>query len=586
MKVIINGKDFEANAGESLLAACVRAGINIPTLCYSKSIGVIASCRVCVVEVKGFNNLVTSCNTPVSEGMEITTNSKRVLDARKTVLELILADHRLECLKCVRSGSCRLKQVCEDAGVDKGRFERNREYQHLDCPNKYVRRNNDKCILCGRCVRVCKNNSEVGVLAVNGRGFDAYIGCAFDKALETVPCISCGQCVANCPTAALVEVDRLDELKAKINDPNTHVVISTAPSVRVALGDGFGLKKGTDTTGKMVTALKRVGFDRVFDLDLAADFTIMEEGTELLKRIKGSAPLPMLTSCCPGWMNYARMMHPELLPNISTTKSPQQIFGALLKSYYAREAKITPEKIYTVMLMPCVAKESEADREGINSSTKYRDVDMTITVRQAIRLFREYNIDFANLADTDFDDPLGLSSGAGLIFGTTGGVMEAALRTLCEKTLGKKMNNIDFESVRGERGLKVAEVPEIKVGGKPARVAVVSGISNAEKLIQEIKQDPSKYHFIEIMACLGGCVNGGGMPCHDGVIQNNFANAMERAGTLYHMDKYNKLRRSHENPVVQKVYKDYLGEPNSELAHKLLHTHYKAKPKYTGGQPK
>jgi len=582
MKIIIDGKQYEANEGDSILVACGRQGINIPTLCYSKSIGVIASCRVCLVEVKGWNNLVTACNTPVTEGMEINTNNARVVDARRTVLELLLADHRLDCLKCVRSGDCRLKAVATAAGCNAERFARDKEFTHQDMTDKYVRRNNDKCILCGRCTRVCKTNQQVGVLAVNGRGFDAHIGCAWDSHLENVPCISCGQCVVNCPTAALVEVDRTKELKAKLNDPNIHVVIATAPSVRVAMGEDFGLPTGTNVEGKMVTALKRLGFDRVFDLDLAADFTIMEEGTEFLKRMNDpKANLPLLTSCCPGWINYVRMMHPELLKNVSTTKSPMQLFGALVKSYYAEKAKIKPENIYTVMLMPCVAKESEADREGIDASKKYRDVDMTITVRQANRLIKEFNIDFANLPDGRFDDPLGLSSGAGLIFGTTGGVMEAALRTLSEKLLNKRLDNIDFTSVRGEKGTKIAEVPELKdKQGRTIRVAVVSGIANAEKLLKEIKAGKEFFHFIEIMACLGGCVNGGGMPVHDAHIQNNFANAMERAKTLYHMDQYNNLRRSHDNPVVKQIYAEFLGEPNGELSHKLLHTHYKPVKRY------
>jgi len=587
MIIKIDGKEYDVSVGTSILAACQQAGANIPTLCYSKSIGIIASCRVCVVEVKGVRNLVTACNTLATEGMDIITNSPRVQNARKTVLELMLSDHNLNCLKCPRTGDCRLKYTSQDAGCNSERFQRNKELSAQDVNNSYIRRYNDKCILCGRCVRVCAMNQQVGVLAVNGRGFDAEIGCAFNKPLETVPCITCGQCVANCPVAALVEVDNLPLLKEKLADPDTHVVIATAPSVRVALGDGFGMKKGENVEGKMVAALRRVGFDKVFDLDLAADFTIMEEGTEFLKRLEAidtpdakKKPLPMLTSCCPGWMNYALMCHPDLIPNISTTKSPMQLFGALIKSYYAEKMKIKPEKIFTVMLMPCIAKDSEAHREGINSTKKYNDVDMTMTVRQAIKLFREYRIHFRDLADEKFDDPLGLSSGAGLIFGTTGGVMEAALRTLSEKLLGKRMENIDFHSVRGEKGMKTAELDIKDKQGRKINVAVVSSIANAEKILQQIKSGEKFYHFIEIMACLGGCVNGGGMPVDDGQIQNNFGTAMKRAKTIYHMDQYNNLRRSHENPVVQQIYKEYLGEPNSELAHRLLHTHYKKKDKY------
>jgi len=582
MKIKIDGKQYDVNAGESILAACKSVGIIVPSLCYSKSVGAIGSCRVCLVEVKGIRNLVTACNTTISENMEITTTSPRVLKARRTVLELTLSDHNVDCLRCPRTSDCRLKLASEDSACNSKRFERNKEFTAQDEGMSYIRRYNDKCILCGRCVRVCSIAQEVGVLAVNGRGFNSEIGCSWDKPLETVPCITCGQCVANCPTAALVEVDNLPLLKKKLADPGIHVVIATAPSVRVALGDGFGMKKGENVEGKMVAALKRMGFDRVFDLDLAADFTIMEEGTEFLKRLENpAAKLPMLTSCCPGWINYALMFHPELIENISTTKSPMQIFGALIKSYYAEKEGIAPEKIFTVMLMPCIAKESEAHREGINSTKKYADVDMTMTVRQAIRLIKEFKINFAALPDNRFDDPLGLSTGAGLIFGTTGGVMEAALRTLSEKILGKRMDNIDFVAVRGEKGTKVAEIPELKdKQGRNINVAVVSGISNAEKLLQEIKRGEKFYHFVEIMACLGGCVNGGGMPVHDGDIQNNFGNSIQRAKTLYHMDKYNELRRSHENPVIEQVYSEYLGEPNSEKAHHLLHTKYKKRSKY------
>jgi len=526
MNVKINNKEYQVKQGTTILEACREVGIDIPNLCYSKNVGAIASCRVCVVEVKGFRNLVTSCNMPVSEGMEILTATPRVIRARKTVLELLLSDHNLNCLKCPRTSDCRLKKAAEDSACNAERFKRNKEFHAEDKNNNYIRRYNDKCILCGRCTRVCAATQQVGVLAANGRGFDAHIGCAWGQPLETVPCITCGQCVANCPTGALVEVDNLDLLKRKLADPNVHVVLQTAPSVRVALGDGFNMKKGENVEGKMVAAFKLLGFDKVFDTDLASDFTIMEEGTEFLKRLQNpNAKLPMLTSCCPGWINYVQMFHPELLENVSTTKSPQQILGALIKSYYAQETKIEPEKIFVVSLMPCIAKQSECERHGIDSSKKYKDVDMTMTARQAIRLIKEFGIKFAELGDEKFDDPTGISSGAGLIFGTTGGVMEAALRTLAEKILNKKLDNIDFHAVRGEKGVKTAEVPELKdKQGRAINVAVVSGITNAEKLLQEINRGEKFYHFIEIMACPGGCVNGGGMPVHDAQLQDNFAN--------------------------------------------------------------
>ena len=582
MKIKINGTEYRAKPGETILTSCANVGIKIPTLCYAKNIGMIGSCRVCAVEVKGSRNLVTACNTPVSDKMEIITDSPRVLNARKTVLELLASDHQWECTHCVRTDDCRLKKACSDANCDTKKFTRNKEFYTQDEENRYIRRNNNKCILCGRCVRVCSQNQQVGVLAVNKRGFDAHIGCAWNRPLGDVPCISCGQCVVNCPTGALYEVDRLAELKQKLNDPNMHVVVATAPSVRVALGDGWKMKSGENVTGQMVTALKMLGFDKVFDLDLGADFTIMEEAAEFVKRLSNpDAKIPMFTSCCPGWINYVRMFHPEMLENVSTAKSPMQIFGSVIKSYYSQKVGIPPEKIYTVMLIPCSAKQSECEREEINANPNYKDVDTSLTVRQCIRLMKEYNIDLPSLKKTEFDNPLGLSTGAGLIFGTTGGVMEAALRTLAEKILNKHLDNIDFDTVRGDKGTKTAEVPELHdQQGRTINVAVVSGIANAEKLIQEIKSGNKFYHFVEIMACPGGCVNGGGMPVHNAAIQDNFANAMVRAKTIYHMDKYNKLRRSHENPVILEVYKDYLGEPNGELAHKLLHTHYKPKERY------
>jgi NADP-reducing hydrogenase subunit HndD len=577
MNIKINGMDYEVDPGLSILAAAMNVGISIPSLCYSKSVGVIASCRACVVEVKGSRGLVTACNTIVSDGMEITTNSERVLQARKTVLELLLSDHELNCLKCKRSFDCRLKLVSEDAQCNPDHFERNKKFIEVDKSNSYIKRNPNKCIMCGRCVRVCAGAQQVGVLSVNDRGFNAHIGCAFDKSMETVPCVTCGQCVVNCPTGALCEVDQLDLLKEKLNDPDVHVVIATAPSVRVSMGEGFNMRTGENVAGKIVSAMKLVGFDKVFDLDLGADFTIMEESTEFLKRLESGGKLPMLTSCCPGWVNYAQMYHPDLLENVSTTKSPMQIFGALVKSYYAREVDIDPKKIFTVMLMPCIAKQSESQRHGIDSSTEYKDIDLTITVRQAIKLVKENRITFAKLPDTEFDNPLGISTGAGLIFGTTGGVMEAALRTVSEKLLGKRLENIEFQQVRGEKAMKVAE---LELGEHKIKVAVVSGLNNAEKILKRVKNGQDNYHFIEVMACCGGCVNGGGQPVHSGWIQNNFANAVKRARTLYSMDQYNNYRRSHENPIIKEIYEKFLGEPNSQLAHELLHTHYKPRKKY------
>jgi NADP-reducing hydrogenase subunit HndD len=577
MKIFVNGAEYEVAAGQTILDAALSVGEEIPTLCYERSIGAIASCRVCVVEVSGRRGLVTSCNTPVAEGMQIITNSEKVLSARRTVAELLMSDHQLDCMKCERSFDCRLRKVATALHVDARQYPKDKEYVHPITEGRYIQRNNNKCINCGRCIRVCKNFQQVGVIATNGRGFTSDIGCAFGRGLGSTNCIACGQCVANCPTGALCEVSHLDELKQKLEDPNVYAVVATAPSTRVALGEGFGLPAGTNVQGKMVAALRRLGFNKVFDLDLGADFTIMEEGAEFLGRLKTGKNLPQFTSCCPAWINYVMKVHPELKPNISSAKSPMGMFGALVKTYYAKKAGIDPKNIYCVMLMPCIAKQSERDRlQGLlNSSAGAAccDIDLVVSSRSLMQLINEKWIDFAHLPDEEYDDPMSLSSGAGLIFGTTGGVAEAAIRTVSELYLKKRMDDkdIEFKAVRDGKGVKEAEVD---LGDRKVKIAVVSGIANAEKVICDIKDGKKQYDFIEVMACPGGCVNGGGQPVHCGDIQDNRGNARVRADTLYKMDKYNVLRRSHENPAVKQIYKEFLGEPNSEIAHKLLHTKY------------
>lgn len=538
MKVMINQQAYEFDQPQTILQACTSVGIQIPTLCYEKSIGAIASCRVCVVKVVGRRGLVTACNTPIADGMQIITNDAQVNAARKTTLELLLADHRLHCLTCARAEDCRLKRFATQYGANKAAYAPSRPLPPIDIDQKHIVRDNGKCIRCGRCVKVCHDFQQVGVLGTLGRGFDGAIGCAFGEKLATTNCISCGQCVANCPTGALVENSNLPLLMEKLSDPNVHCIIATAPSVRVTLGEGFGLPTGTNVQGKMVAALRRAGFDKVFDLDFGADLTIMQEGAELLERLHSGKNLPQFTSCCPGWVNYVEQVHPELIPHLSTAKSPMGMFGAVAKTYYAKKVGIDPKKIFVVMLMPCIAKYDEITRDDV------KDVDMVLTSRVAIRFLKQQGIDLAAMPEEDYDNPLSLSSGAGLMFGTSGGVCEAALRTIKD------------------------QLP------RPIKSIVVSGIANAEKLIQKIQAGQADYDFIEIMACTGGCVNGGGQPSDTGIIQDNRGNAQKRAATIKRMDKYHSLHKSSDNPAIQQLYREFLGSPDSQLAQQLLHTRF------------
>lgn len=538
MKVVINHQTYEFNESQTILQACTSVGIQIPTLCYEKSIGAISSCRVCVVKVIGRRGLVTACNTTITDGMEIITNDQEVFKARKNILELLLADHRLNCLSCVRVDDCRLKRFATQYGAEQKTFMPSRPLPEV-CPvEKHIIRDNGKCIRCGRCVKVCHDMQQVGVLGTLGRGFDGEIGCAFGQGLSTTNCIACGQCVANCPTGALVEDCDLTLLLEKLSNPEIHCVIATAPSVRVSLGEGFGLPGGTNVQGKMVSALRRAGFDKVFDLDFAADLTVMQEGAELLERLQSGKNLPQFTSCCPGWVNYVEQVHPELIPHLSTAKSPMGMFGAIVKTYYAKTFGIDPQKIFLVMLMPCIAKCDEINRDEI------KDVDFVLTTRMAIRFLKQQGIDLASLPTEEFDNPLSLSSGAGLMFGSSGGVCEATLRTIQDQL------------------------------SRPLKSIVVSGIANVEKLIQKIQSGEADYDFVEVMACLGGCVNGGGQPSDTSIIQDNRGNALKRAETIKAMDRYQDLRKSSDNPAIKKLYQEFLGSPDSELARQLLHTRF------------
>ena len=538
IKVTIDGQVYEFAQPQTILEACTAVGIQIPTLCYEKSIGAIASCRVCAVKVVGRRGFVTACNTQIVDGMQIVTNDNEVFQTRKNILELLLADHRFDCEHCARAEDCRLKRFALEYGAEQSAYAPSQPLPAVEKNPKHIVRDNAKCIRCGRCIKVCQEMQQVGVLGTLGRGFEGQIGCAFGESLSTTNCISCGQCVANCPTGALVEASNLPLLIEKLRDPQIHCVVATAPSVRVALGEGFGLPSGTNVQGKMVSALRRAGFDKVFDLDFAADLTVMQEGAELLGRLRSGKNLPQFTSCCPGWVNYVEQVHPELIPHLSTAKSPMGMLGAVIKSYYAQKFNLDPHKIFTVMLMPCIAKCDEITRDDI------QDVDMVLTTRVAIQFLKQQGIDLAQMPDSEFDNPLALSSGAGLMFGTSGGVCEATLRTLQD------------------------QLP------RPLKSIVVSGIANAEKLIQQIKTGQADYDFIEVMTCVGGCVNGGGQPCDTGLIQDNRGNAQKRAETIKQMDRYQSLRKSSDNPAIQQLYREFLGSPDSKLAEELLHTHF------------
>ena len=566
----INNIPVQVKEGTTVLEAAKVAGINIPTLCYLKDINEIGACRVCVVEVKGARSLVASCVYPVSEGMEVFTNTEKVRKSRKTTIELLLSNHKRECLSCVRSTNCELQKLSAEYGCDEKRFAGSKSEYEPDTSTSYLVRDNEKCVLCRRCVAVCKHVQEVAVIAPVRRGFNTHIGCAFESGLGDAPCVACGQCIAVCPTGALHEREEIDDVRAAINDPDKVVVVAAAPAVRAAIGEEFGYPIGTNAEGKMFTAMRMLGFDKVFDVNFGADLTIMEEAHELLDRVTNKGVLPMFTSCSPGWIRYVEYYYPELIPNLSSCKSPMQMFGATVKTYWAHKEGIDPKNIYVVGVMPCTAKKFEKTRNG-ESASGYPDVDAVLTTRELAKMIKASGILFSDLPDGTFDNPLGEFTGAGVIFGATGGVMEAALRTAAETLTGKPLDSVDFKEVRGVKGIKEAEYD---LNGTKVKVAVASGLTNAKELCEKIKKGECDYTFVEVMCCPGGCVNGGGQPIQSAYTRRQVDLRSKRAKALYDEDKKSVIRKSHENPAVQQLYKDFFGAPGSHQAHEILHTHY------------
>ena len=572
----INGQEVSVPAGYTILEAAREVGIDIPTLCYLKNDSVTGSCRMCVVEIVGARALQAACVYPVAEGIEVLTHSPKVKEARKSTLELILSNHDRKCLTCVRNKNCELQTLSEELGVDNIRYEGEMNEYDIDDLSPSIVRDNNKCVLCRRCVNVCKNVQTVGAIDATERGFKTTIASAFNKPLSETNCVNCGQCIAACPVGALKEKDNTQEVFDAIADPDKYVIVQTAPAVRAALGEEFGYEMGTPVTGKMAAALRRLGFDKVFDTDTGADLTIMEEGTELLDRIQNGGKLPLITSCSPGWIKFCEHNFPDFLDNLSSCKSPHQMFGAVLKSYYAKKHNIDPAKMFVVSVMPCVAKKFESSREEMEVNN-LRDVDAVISTRELAKMIKQSGIKFNQLPDEKFDAPFEEATGAGVIFGATGGVMEAALRTVAEILEGKSIDKIEYEMVRGTEGIKEAT---LNIAGKEIRIAVAHGLGNARKLLESIRSGEKSYEFIEIMACPGGCVTGGGQPICTAKEYMDHDVKVERAKALYTEDANSPLRKSHENPDIKLLYSDFFEKPGSHKSHELLHTKYIARPKY------
>lgn len=576
IKLNIDGIDVEIEKGKTVLDAAKKVNIDIPTLCFLKEINEAGDCRMCLVEIEGRRGYSPSCITKAEEGMVVRTNTPDLWESRKMILDLILSNHDRKCLTCIRNGNCELQKLAQKFNVQEIQYDGDRINAPIDDLSPSIVRDPNKCILCRRCVGACKKVQNIGAIDCAERGFNSCISTAAGKSLLDVDCTLCGQCIEACPTGALHEKDDTAKVWRKLHDPETYTIVQTAPAVRVAIGEEFGMPIGTNAKGQMVTALRRLGFDKVFDTNTGADFTIMEEATEFRERVTNGGVLPMITSCSPGWIRFAEKNYGELLDHLSSCKSPHQMFGAIVKSYYAKKHNIDPSKIFMVSVMPCVAKKYESTRPEMEVDG-IRDVDAVITTRELARMIKQADIEFASLEESEFDDPMGEATGAAAIFGTTGGVMEAALRTAADILENKDIKEIDYKEVRGEKGRKEAT---LELAGKKIKIVVVSGLKNARKVMDEIREGKADYQFVEIMACPGGCVMGGGQPIKSSKVRSNEDVRKLRADALYSIDEKSTIRKSHQNPVLIKIYEEFFKEPGGENAHKYLHTHYSEKPKY------
>ena len=565
----INGIPVEVPSNYTIIQAAKVAKIEIPSLCYLKDINCIGACRVCVVEVKGRKGLIASCVYPVEEGMEVFTNTPKVRASRKTTIELILSTHHKKCLSCVRGNNCELQKLAFDYGVDEDRFKAEEPIYEIDDESPYIVRDNNKCIQCMRCVAACKNVQSISVIGPIKRGFKVHVGCAFEKGLGDSPCVGCGQCIVSCPVGTLNEKSQIDEVWNAISDPDKQVIFYTAPSIKATLGESFGMPIGTNVEGKMVSAIRRLGVDKVFNMDFTADLTILEEANELVERITRKETLPMFTSCCPGWVKFVEHYYPEMIPHLSTCKSPQGMFGAVLKSYYAQKYNLDPEKMFVVSVIPCTAKKFEATRPELRTFD-FDDVDVALTTRELAKMIKGAGIKLEDMDDEDYDAPFNKATGGGAIFGATGGVLEAALRTAA-RMLDGSFKKIEFTEVRGPQEIREAKY---NVAGVEVKVAVTSGLGNARKLIEKIKKGEADYQMVEIMACPGGCINGGGQPVQSDSVRNYVDLKAIRSKALYDYDKQCKYRCSDESPIIKTIYDEFFDAPGKPRAHKLLHTKY------------